>query len=315
MQAYILRRLLLLVPSIFGISVATFVLFRLIPGDPAAIICGQTGTEECLERVRSELGLDRPLLAQYADWVGDMFRGDFGTSIHGGNSLVSELRHRVPITLELLIMTNVIALALAIPAGTISAIRPNTPLDLVVRFLTVLGLSIPNFFLGTLLILLPLIFIDWTPPLAGYTPFFDDPWTNLQQFFFPSLALGAAIGAGLMRLTRSALLEVMGNDYIRTAWAKGLRERTVVLRHALKNAMIPVVTVLGLYIGVLMGGTVILEMIFGLPGLGRLTFESILMRDYPIVQGVVLITASVFVLVNLAVDVVYAWFDPRIRYA
>jgi len=315
MRNYIVRRLLLLVPILFGISVATFGLFRAIPGDVAVIICGQTGTPECLERVRDQLGLNRPLLAQYTDWAGDLFRGDFGTSMHTHVSLASELRHRFPVTLELLIMTNVIALALAIPAGVISAVRPNTPLDLVVRFLSVLGLSIPNFFLGTLLILLPLIWFDWTPPLGGYKPFIQDPWTNLQQFIFPSLALGAAIAAGLMRLTRSSLLEVMRNDYIRTAWSKGLRERTVVTRHALKNAMIPVVTVVGLYIGSLMGGTVILEMIFGLPGLGRLALESILLRDYPIVQGLVLISATVFVLVNLAVDVVYAWFDPRIRYA
>lgn len=315
MRAYILRRLLLLVPIMLGISIATFLLFAVIPGDAAALICGQSGTPECVERVRQDLGLDRPLLVRYGDWLGDMFHGDFGTSVHGSYSLVTELRHRAPVTLELLIMTMVIAVALGVPAGTISALRPNTPLDWVVRFISVLGLSVPNFFLGTILILLPLIWFDWTPPLAGYTPFFRDPGENLLQFIFPALALGMAIAAGLMRITRSSLLEVLGNDYIRTAWSKGLRERTIVTRHALKNAMIPVVTVLGLYIGGLIGGAVILEMIFGLPGLGRLALEAILLRDYPIVQGLTLISAAVFVLINLAVDLVYAWFDPRIRYA
>ena len=314
MQTYILRRLLLLVPSLFGISVATFVLFHLIPGDPAAIICGQAGTPECVDQVRSELGLDRPLVVQYVDWVTDMFRGDFGTSIHGGNSLVSELRHRVPVTLELLIMTNVIALALAIPAGIISAIRPNTPLDLVVRFLSILGLSIPNFFLGTLFILLPLIFFDWAPPLAGYTPFFDDPWTNLQQFFFPSLALGAAISAGLMRLLRSQMLEVMGNDYIRTAWAKGLSSTQVVGKHALRNVLIPVITILGMSYGELIAFSIVTESIFQWPGLGNLLLHAVFSSDQPIVVAYIVLTSLLILSLNLVVDLLYVALNPRIRY-
>ena len=318
MRDYIIRRLLLLVPIMLGVSFLTFAMFRIIPGDAAILQCGFGCTPEVVEELRHDTGLDRPWYVQYGDWVWGVVQGDFGESItESGLSVTTDLKRRLPITAEILIMSIILSLVLGIPPGVLSAIRPGTPLDFIARIGSVLGLSIPNFWLGILIITFGLSWFGWTPPQfgRGYVPFFDDPWVNLQQFFFPSLVLATGIAAGIMRLTRSSMLEVLRNDYIRTAWSKGLRERTVVIRHALKNALIPVVTVVGLSIGTLIGGTVLVETVFALNGVGFWVVSSVLRRDIFVVMSLTLIFAITYVLANLIVDLLYAWLDPRIRYA
>ncbi len=320
MRNYIIRRLLLILPIMLGVTFLTFALFRIIPGDAAILRCGFGCTPQVLEDLRHQEGLDRPWYEQYGDWLSGVFQGDLGHSLtESGLPVTDELihRHRLAVTGEVLIMTIIFSLVLGIPPGILSAIRPGTPIDWLARLASVFGLSVPGFWLGTLIITFGFLWFDWTPPnfRHGYVPFFDDPWVNLQTFFFPSFVLASAIAAGIMRLTRSSLLEVMRNDYIRTAWSKGLRERTVIWRHALKNALIPVTTVIGLQIGALIGGAVIIERVFALPGVGLYALEAILRRDYLVVQGLVLISAVAYVVVNLVVDIAYAWLDPRIRYA
>ena len=316
MRDYILRRLFLLVPIMLGVSFLTFLTFRIVPGDSAYFICGIQCTPETLEGIRHEFGLDRPWYEQYGDWLGGLFRGDLGRSSLTTLPVMTELDRRLPVTGELLIMTVLFSLVLGIPAGVISAVRAGTPFGWLTRVVSVLWLSVPSFWLGVLVVTFGVIWFHWTPPQfgRGYVPFFDDPWVNLQQFFFPSLVLALAIAAGIMRLTRSALLEVLRNDYIRTAWSKGLHERTVVMRHALRNALIPVTTVVGLQIGALLGGTVIVESVFALNGIGKYILEAAILRDFVVVQSVVLIFALAFVLANLMVDIIYRWLDPRIRY-
>ena len=318
MRDYIIRRLLLLVPIMLGVSFLTFAMFRVIPGDAAILRCGFGCTPEVVEELRHDLGLDRPWYVQYGDWVGGVVQGDFGESItESGLSVTTDLGRRLPITAEILIMSVILSVVLGVPPGVLSAIRPGTPLDFIARVVSVLGLSIPNFWLGILIITFGLSWFGWTPPQfgRGYVPFFDDPWVNLQQFFFPSLVLAAGVAAGIMRLTRSSMLEVLRNDYIRTAWSKGLRERTVVIRHALKNALIPVVTVVGLSIGSLIGGAVLVETVFALNGVGFWVVSSVIRRDIFVVMSLTLIFAITYVLANLIVDLLYAWLDPRIRYA
>ncbi len=318
MRDYIIRRLLLLVPIMLGVSFLTFAMFRVIPGDAAILRCGFGCTPEVVEELRHDLGLDRPWYVQYGDWVWGVVQGDFGESItESGLSVTTDLGRRLPITAEILIMSVILSIVLGIPPGVLSAIRPGTPLDFIARVVSVLGLSIPNFWLGILIITFGLSWFGWTPPQfgRGYVPFFDDPWVNLQQFFFPSLVLAVGVAAGIMRLTRSSMLEVLRNDYIRTAWSKGLRERTVVIRHALKNALIPVVTVVGLSIGTLIGGTVLVETVFALNGVGFWVVSSVIRRDIFVVMSLTLIFAITYVLANLIVDLLYAWLDPRIRYA
>ncbi len=317
MRDYILRRLLLIVPIMLGVSFLTFLIFRVIPGDAAVLTCGFGCTPEVVRDLKHEFGLDQPWYEQYGDWLGGVFKGDLSHSFFTKVPVTTELQRRLPITGELVIMTIVLALVLGIPPGVLSAIRPGKPVDWVARLTSVFGLSIPNFYLGILIITFGVIWFDWTPPQfgRGYVPFFDDPWINLQQFVFPSLVLALAPAAAIMRLTRSSMLEVMRNDYIRTAWSKGLRERTVVFRHALKNALIPVVTIVGLQVGALIGGAVIVESVFNLNGVGKYLLEAILRRDLFVVQGLTLIFAVTYVLANLLVDVAYGWLDPRIRYA
>jgi len=319
MRNYIIRRLLLLVPIMLGVSFLTFIMFRVVvPGDAAILTCGFGCTPDTVEAIRHEKGLDRPWYQQYGDWLWGVVQGDLGESLTESElPITTELERRLPITGELLIMTMILAILLGIPPGIISAIRPGTPLDWIARVSSVLWLSIPSFWLGIMVITFGVVWFDWTPPQfgRGYVPFFDDPWVNLQQFFFASLVLALAIAATIMRLTRSSLLEVLGNDYIRTAWSKGLRERTVVIRHALKNALIPVTTIIGLQVGVLIGGAVLVEAVFNLNGVGKYVLEAILRRDFIAVQGLVLIFALAYVLANLVVDIVYGWLDPRIRYA
>mgnify|MGYP005858974777 CR=1 FL=1 len=317
---YIIRRLIYHFPEKIGVSLITFIIMRMVPGDVAQVALGTNATEESLAEFRHLYGLDEPLFdwkppfGQYGEWVGGLLRGDFGKSYFHRTPVRDELAQRLPITFQLMVMTMIIMVLIAIPAGVISGIRPNTILDYVTRTTAVFGLSIPVFWLGTLFILLPAIWFNWTPPF-GRVSFFDDPSKNLQQFALPALAMGIPGAAGIMRLTRSSVLEVLRQDYIRTAWSKGLRETTIVWRHVLKNGLIPVVTVIGLQIGGLLGGTVIIESIFALPGIGLFTLESILGRDYLGVQAIVILMAVVYSVVNLAIDVAYVWFDPRIRYA
>jgi peptide/nickel transport system permease protein len=333
MRDYILRRLLLLPFIMFGVAFMTFLAYRIIPGDAAVLHCQLECTPETLAALRHEFGLDKPPLpvsvdtdppfvevhgdSQFGGWLGDVLRGDLGTSFSYRTSVTDELRHRVPITLELLALTVILALGIGLPIGVLSAIRPATPVDWFSRLISVLFLSVPSFYLGLLLIAFGAIWFGWTPPQfgTGYVPFYQDPWINLQQFFFPALVLAVGEAAVLMRLTRSSMLEVLRNDYIRTAWSKGLRERAVVWRHALKNAIIPIVTVIGLQIGGLLGGAVIIESLYNLNGMGKYILEAIIRRDIFVVESVTLLFAVSYVLANLLVDITYAWLDPRIRYA
>src|SRR3990170_1028814 len=317
MRSYIIRRLLLLIPIMLGVSFLTFAMFRIIPGDAAVLACGFGCTPEVVQEIREDVGLDRPWYVQYGDWLWGVVRGDLGHSLTESElPVTTELDRRLPITGQLLIMTIVFALLLGIPPGVISAIRPGTPLDWLARIGSVLWLSVPSFWLGILVIAFSVRWFGWTPPQfgRGYVPFLEDPWVNMQQFFIPSLVLALAPAAAIMRLTRSSLLEVLRNDYIRTAWSKGLRERTVVMRHALKNALIPVLTIVGLQVGALIGGSVIIEAVFNLNGVGKYVLEAILLRDFFVVQSLVLLFAAAYVVANLVVDVLYGWLDPRIRY-
>jgi peptide/nickel transport system permease protein len=300
-----------------GVSFLTFITLNSIAGSAAETVCGLNCTPEAAAEISREFGLDRPWYEQYGDWLGGVVTGDLGDSVLKNTSVASELKERIPITLELLVMTMVLSLVLGIPPGIISAVRPGTPLDFIARLASVFWLSIPNFWLGIVIIVFGVSWFGWTPPqFASGTAvsFFEDPWVNLQQFFFPSLVMALGIGAVIMRLTRSSMLEVLRNDYIRTAWSKGLMERTVVWRHAVKNALIPVVTIIGLQVGTLIGGAVIVESLFNLNGIGKYLLVSILTRDLVVVQSLVLIFAVTYVLVNLAVDVGYGWLDPRIRF-
>ncbi len=314
MRTYLLKRLFAAALTLVGVSIVVFSLARFIPGDPASVVLGEAGgTDEQRAAIRRQLGVDQPFVTQYIKWARDAVRGDLGTSFTTGKPVTRELRARLPVTAELGILAFVFAAMIGIPAGVVAATRPGTGSDYVARFTAILGLSVPGFWLATLIVVLPAVWWNWTPPIA-YRALFDDPSTNLQKFLPAALAIGTALSAAVMRMTRSSLLEVMSQDYIRTARAKGLRDRLIVRRHGLRNALIPVITIMGVQAGVLLGGTVIIEQIFTMPGVGRLTFEAIQRRDYPQLQANVLFIGTVFVLINLLVDMTYAWLDPRINY-
>jgi peptide/nickel transport system permease protein len=310
---YVVRRLLAIFPVLFGISILVFLLVHLIPGDVAQILLGTQATDQQLETLRRTFGLNRPLPVQYVDWLSHILRGDFGVSFRTNRPVLPDLVSRFGVTLQLTLTSMLIALVVAIPLGVASASNRGRRSDAVSRVVALLGLSIPNFWLGTLLILFVSLGLHWLPPV-GFVSLLDNPWLGLQTLILPAVALGTAVAAFIMRMVRSSLLEVLRQDYIRTAYAKGLRDRGVLYRHALKNAFIPVLTVIGVQIGYLLGGAVIIESIFSLPGMGRFLLDSISNRDYSIVQGGVLFIALIFCLVNLSVDLVYAWLDPRIRY-
>jgi peptide/nickel transport system permease protein len=314
MRAYIARRLLLAALTIALISVGVFWLLRLGPGDIAQIALGQGASQEQVGAMREHLGLNEPIHLQYFRWMGQLFRGDLGTSAISGTPVGSELTSRLPVTAELLIITLVVTVAIGIPAGVVSALYRNSPIDYAVRVAATVGLSVPVFWIATLVILLPNQWWGYSPPLGRTVGFFDDPVGNLRQFVPPGIILGTAAASGIMRLTRSALLEVLRQDYIRTARSKGLRERMVIWRHALRNSMVPVVTVLGLQAAAMLGGAVIIEQIFSLRGLGNYFYQSIVIKDFPVVQTMALYIALVVVLMNLIVDITYAWLNPRIRY-
>ena len=318
MRQYIARRILLFVPTMFLLTFLVFLFLRIIPGDPAVLIlAGATGegayTPEDLAALQEELGTNRHVLVQYGYWVGDLLQGDLGTSYFYGIPIIEQLQLRLPLTLELTILGILTSFLLAVPLGILSAIYQDTPIDYVTRLISFTGIAIPTFVTGIVTIYLLVKLFNWIPPL-DYTQIWDDPIRNLQQMIFPALALAFFIMAFIARVTRSAMLEVLREDYIRTARSKGLREGRVVFYHALKNSFLPILTVTGWAFGVFLGGTVIIESIFVLPGMGKLLLDSVFQRDYPVIQAEVFVIAGMILLLNLLIDLLYAWLDPRIRY-
>ena len=316
MYKYVIRRLLLSVPVLLLSSLIVFGLMRVMPGDALTALMGESGNVSAkdLQKLRKDLGLDRPYYQQYGIWLWQMVSLNPGYSIFTNEPIPVALKKAIPVTLELAALAIILGLIIAIPVGVLSATRQDTASDYVGRVVAVSGLSIPDFWLGTLVITFAAIWFHWIPPI-GYVSLWDQPWKNLQQVLLPAAILGFRLSAATMRMTRSTVLEVLREDYVRTAWAKGLSGKIVVYKHALKNALIPVVTIVGGQFGVLLAGTVVVETIFALPGMGRLTVEAILYRDYPIVQTNVMLGAATLVTLNLIVDLTYAWLDPRIRYS
>ena len=315
MLTYAIRRTVMALMILWFISVVVFVLMRLMPGDPALLQQGITATPEVIERVNRELGLDKPIPVQYVDWMWGILRLDLGRSVLSQQSVSDEFMVRFPVSFQLMLLTLIWTVAFGIPFGIISAMRRNKWPDYVVRLTAIVALAVPSFWIATLVLILPQQQWGYAPRLDGAVSFFDNPSENLKQFVPPSLVLAFAPMASVMRLTRSSLLEVLRTDYIRTARAKGLADRVVVFRHAMKNSVIPVVTVIGLQIAGLLGGSVIIEQIFNLNGLGQYIFRSILQKDFAVAQSLVLYTAAAVVFLNLAVDLAYGWLDPRIRYS
>ena len=313
MQAYVIRRASFLVPVLVAVSIAVFLALRFMPGDITVILLGPDASPQQVTELRADLGLDKPVPVQYLNWMGDVLRGDLGESYVLGNSIGTEILDRLPITLEILVLTLFFTAVLGISFGVISAFFQNSPLDYLVRVTSVFGLSLPGWWLGIMILLVPSIWWNYSPPI-GFVPIQENISANLRQFVPPALVLAAASSAVLMRLTRAVLLDVLRQDYVRTARSKGLRESTVIMRHAVKNAMIPIITVLGGQMAILFGGAVIIEQVFSLEGLGRYMYVSIVQRDFPVVQVLALYTAVVVVVMNLLVDISYAWFDPRVRY-
>ena len=313
MATYIRNRLIAMLPVLFLVSIIVFMLIRLIPGDPVLIMLGEEATLEVRAALRHELGLDRSIPVQYAVWVGRVIRGDLGRSIRTHQPVLEAIIQRLPVTFELTLLAMVISLSSALPVGIVAAMFRGSRVDMISTAAALVGISIPNFFLAIVLIYVFALKFGWVPPM-GYTPPWQDLAANLKAMILPAMTLGIGAAAIVARHIRSSFLEVLGQDYIRTARGKGLREHRVIFTHALKNALIPVVTIVGLQFGGLLGGAIITETIFGLPGVGRLVIASIFERDFPLVQGVVLFVALVFLFTNLIVDVLYAVLDPRIHY-
>jgi peptide/nickel transport system permease protein len=314
MLQYILRRLALLVPVLLGVSLVTFTLVRLIPGDATMLAIGidQRTSPEVIAAVRKSYGLDQPQPVQYARWMQHVVQGDLGTSLRTRRTVNEELRLRLPVTAELALLAALIGIVPAVTVGILAAVRRNSTLDYAATVTTLIGVSVPNFLLATVLVLVFAIWLRWLPPI-GYVEFTKDPLQNLKNMILPAVSLSLPFAAIMMRNTRSAVLEVLGQEHVRVARAKGLRNSRVLMRHVLPNAALPVITIAGIQMAGLLGGTVIIETIFGLPGIGRYIFESIANRDYPVVQGVTLVMATIFVLISLIVDVLYAVADPRLR--
>jgi peptide/nickel transport system permease protein len=313
LRTYLVRRILATIPVMGVVAVIVFLLLHLAPGDPAALIAGDFATAEDIARIGKQLGLDRPLHIQFVAWVGQILRGDLGTSIFSHLPVTRLIRQRVEPTVVLSVTTLVIAIVLAVPIGVLAAWRARSWVDRLVMALAVCGLSIPVFVLGYLLIYLFAIQLGWLP-VQGYVSLTEGVWPCLRSILLPSLALGSIYMALIARITRASLLEVLEEDYVRTAHAKGLPALTVVVGHALRNASIPIVTIIGVGLTLLIGGVVITESVFAIPGIGRLTVDAILRRDYPIIQAVILLSSGVYVMVNLVIDLVYTVLDPRIRY-
>jgi len=314
MWRFALRRLAFVPLIAIVIGALTFFLLRILPGDPATVLCGQQCTEERRDEIEKALGLDRPVHEQYVEWMKDVATGNLGTSLYGGRNVLDEVVRRLPVSFEIMIMTLLFSGTIGITFGILSAVLRNSAVDYGVRAFAVFGQSIPDFFLLTLLIVIPSILWRYAPPAGGYVAFFDDPWTNLRMFVPPTLILSVGHAAGLMRLVRSTMLEVLRSDYVRTAQAKGLHPTVVILRHAFRNTLAPILTVLTFTIATAFSGSVILERVMGIQGIGNFFFQSVYVRDLPVVQFTVLYTAMIVVLLNLLQDISYAFIDPRVRY-
>jgi peptide/nickel transport system permease protein len=305
-----------MLPTLFGVAVLVFFMLRVAPGDIVELKYAGSGTfapKEALDRERVQLGLDKPLVHQFATWIIGIARLDFGNSMWTGRPIIDEVKIRLELSLQLALMATWVAILLAVPLGTLAALKQDTWIDYAVRIFSIGGLSMPSFWLGIVMILAFLILFKWLPPLT-FTSFWVDPWANLSQLIWPALAIGYRYSAMATRMTRSAVLEVLREDYVRTARAKGLWERAVVVKHALRNALLPIVTVIGLEFAFLIGGLVVTEQVFNLNGIGMLFVESITRRDYTMTQTLVLLVSFVFIFMNFLIDLLYAWLDPRIRF-
>jgi peptide/nickel transport system permease protein len=313
---YLIKRFLLMLPTLFGVALVTFLLIRVIPGDVVELrYSGDRGavSQEILDRERARIGLDRPVWQQFLTWIAGVARFDFGTSMWTGAPIWEEIKLRFMLTFQLAVMATIVAVVLAIPLGVLSALKQDTWIDYGVRIFSIAGLAMPSFWLGIVLILLMLVMFKWLPPMV-YTPFWVSPVQNLAQLIWPALAVGYRYSAVATRMTRSAMLEVLREDYIRTARAKGLMQKLILSRHALKNAMLPVLTVIALEFAFLIGGLVVTEQVFNLNGIGLLFVQAVAHRDYTLLQALIMLVSGAFIVVNFVMDVAYAWLDPRIRY-
>lgn len=320
MSAYLIKRVLLFIPTLIFVSIIIFAIMRVVPGDPAlAILAGVDGegeyTQDQLDRLRSSMGTNQPIVAQYFQWIGKAVRGDMGTSFWYNNvPVMDELKKRFPVTLQLAVMSIIISFIVSVPIGVITAVKQDTWADYLGKLWSIGGVALPTFWVGILMVFILARFLDWLPPL-NYADLWEDPLTNLQQMIFPALALGYHNTAFTARITRSSMLEVMREDYIRTARSKGLGELIVLFRHALKNAFMPVITVSGWQFSRLLGGAVLIEIIFLVPGIGQLMVDSVSKRDFNVIQAVILLAAVSVLTLNLVVDLAYAWLNPRVRYS
>ena len=317
MRAYVIRRLLLAIPTLWLATLIVFFFIRLIPGDAIEMILAQqeiTGGGMSIEEVQAELGLDQPIYIQYVRWLADILRGDFGNSLWMRTSVTAEILPRIPVSFELGLLAISVGLIVAVPIGIYSAIRQDTIGDYVGRSIAIAFIAIPGFWIGTIVLVFPSIWWGWAPQML-YVRFSEDPLANLRLVIIPAAILGMVISGITMRMTRTMMLEVLRQDYIRTAWAKGIKERVVILRHALKNALIPIVTIVGIQAPLLIGGSVVFEQMFNLPGVGRLLVFSLQRRDYPTLSAINIIVAAFVLIINLIVDLTYAYLDPRIRYS
>jgi len=313
MSRYVLRRVMLLLPTLALVTLLVFSIIRLLPGDIVTLMMSEQGYAGDKAKLEQMLGLDQPFYRQYVTYIGKALRGDLGVSLWTKEPVLDEILRRLPVSLELAVLAMFFGLLIAVPAGIFAAVRQDTWLDYLFRTSAIGGLSVPGFWMATIVIVSASIWWQWVPPMR-YTPLARDPVRNLSQLLLPAIILGFALSASVMRMTRSMVLEVLREDYIRTAWAKGLSESVVIARHVLKNAMIPVVTVMGLQLSALLGGTVIMESIFVLPGMGKFLLDAITWRDYPVIQGINLFLATSVIVLNLVIDVVYGFLDPRIRF-
>jgi peptide/nickel transport system permease protein len=309
---YIVHRIISLVPILIGISILVFLILQLVPGDPVLVMLGTEATDESVQALRHQLGMDLPLVTQYFNWMAGIFTGDFGTSIDNGRSILPEILSRFTVTLQLTVFACVIAWLVAIPIGILTAVKAHSPLDVIGRIFGMLGISTPNFVTGSLLLLILSLYFNWFPPL-DFVNLWENPLESVKKLIMPAVTMGIFLAAGIMRMTRSEIMETLYKDFIRTARAKGNTEGQILFLHAFRNSAIPIITLAGMQFGHLLGGAVIIEQLFSIPGLGRYILDGILHRDYPVVQGGVLFVAFVFVLVNLLVDIIYFKIDPRIK--
>jgi len=315
MRRYVIGRLLLMIPTLIGVAILTFVIMRAVPGDIVALqYAGSAVPQSVIDEQRHLLGLDKPMWNQFTDWMGQIAHGDLGQSLWTGHSVVDEIEIRLPLSLELAVIATLLAVVIALPLGVVAAVKQDTWVDYAIRVFSIGGLSLPSFWIGLLMVLFTITVFNWAPPLV-FTPITEDPIANLAGLILPAIAIGYRYSAVSMRMTRSTVLEVLREDYVRTARAKGVRESVVVMRHALRNALLPVVTVISLEFAFLIGGLVVTEQVFNLNGIGKLLVDAVAHRDYTLIQSLVLLLAAVFVIVNFAVDMIYVVLDPRIRYA